>query len=80
MTSTKIANLAASLEASYKANKARYPHLDTICIDLIGNYPADADMNTLSAFMSSSWVISVKRYNASPDDSGCVWMTPRSGS
>lgn len=80
MTKNEIEQFAKMLVDAYGKQKAQYPHLDAIFIDLVGKYPSDKDMEDVVAYLDKDWVVNPTRFDASPDDSGCVWMSPKSGS
>lgn len=74
---TEAQRFAHSLVTKYHAQKAKTPHLDTICIDLIDDYPAkDATMDGAIALLPN-WTIEPREFKATSGRAGCVWMTPK---
>ena len=75
--STEAKSFADKIVKKYDELKAQYPHLDTICIDLLDDYPSDAVMQETISLIGAQWILDPHEFDASPGRAGCVWMTPR---
>lgn len=65
------------LVTSYHTRRVSAPHLNTICIDLIDNFPEDQIMNGAIEILSARWTVELNEFKASSGRAGCVWMTPK---
>jgi hypothetical protein len=68
---------ADELIRKYKAQKAAYPHLDSICIDYIEGYPTEARLEKVTAYLAKTHNVSGNQWQATSGRAGCIWVSAK---
>lgn len=68
---------AKTLVDKYHKQRVATPHLITICIDFMGDYPEDALLERAIEILSWRWHLEPRQFEAAGCRAGCIWMTQK---
>ena len=66
---------AKQLVDKYHKQRIGTPHLNTICLDFMGDYPEDDVLAKATEILSWRWRLEPRQFEAVGCRAGCIWMT-----